>query len=156
MIYISKTKGNVVATGDHKTEWISMTCGVPQGSIFGPLLFNWFSNKIQEERVHYFYYLIFACWSFTSLWGERIVLGGAALSWLAEGKWNRLSDHLKYCTNFGHIQMLMGELTWIPLPLIFFVFFYFLYLTWGDVLHQWNRIFVRLTLFEFFNPVLFF
>jgi len=29
-----------VSIGDHKSEWTSMTCGDPQGSILAPLLFN--------------------------------------------------------------------------------------------------------------------
>lgn len=37
--YIAKADA-VVATGNHKSERIPMTCGVLQGSILGTLLFN--------------------------------------------------------------------------------------------------------------------
>ncbi len=33
-------RGYYVSIGEHKSQWTSMTCGVPQGSIFAPLLFS--------------------------------------------------------------------------------------------------------------------
>ncbi len=33
-------RGNYVVIGEHKSQWMSMTCGVPQGSILAPLLFS--------------------------------------------------------------------------------------------------------------------
>ncbi len=32
-------RGYYVSIGEHKSQWTSMTCGVPQGSIIAPLLF---------------------------------------------------------------------------------------------------------------------
>ncbi len=29
-----------MSIGEHKSKWMSMTCGVPQGSIIAPLLFS--------------------------------------------------------------------------------------------------------------------
>ena len=35
-----KDRKNVVSIGNYTSAWTNMTCGVPQGSILGPLLVN--------------------------------------------------------------------------------------------------------------------
>jgi len=49
-----------VSIGDQKSEWTSMTCEVPQGSIIGPVLFNLYmppmSQILRENQIAYHSY----------------------------------------------------------------------------------------------------
>ncbi len=41
-------RGYYASIGEHKSQWTSMTCGVPHGSILGPLLFSLFLLPLSE------------------------------------------------------------------------------------------------------------
>ena len=43
--YLSRLRQRV-KINDTLSKWLNIECGVPQGSIFGPLLFNIFINDI--------------------------------------------------------------------------------------------------------------
>ena len=53
-------RGYYVSIGDHKSEWTSMTCGVPQGSILAPLLFDLYmlpmSQIMRKNQIAYHSY----------------------------------------------------------------------------------------------------
>lgn len=50
-----KGRGYIVTVGDNNSEWISMTCGVPQGLSLGPLLCNLcilsLGQIMQDDRI---------------------------------------------------------------------------------------------------------
>ncbi len=48
-IYLEE-RGYYVSLGKHKSQWTSMTCGVPQGSIIAPLLFSLYMHYSQIMR----------------------------------------------------------------------------------------------------------
>ncbi len=49
-----------MSIGEHKSKWMSMTCGVPQGSILSPFLFSLYmlplSNIMRKNQIAYHSY----------------------------------------------------------------------------------------------------
>ncbi len=60
VILTAEGRGYYVSIGEHKSKWTSMTCGVPQGSIFAPLLFSLYmlllSRIMRKNQIAYHSY----------------------------------------------------------------------------------------------------
>ncbi len=54
--------GYYVSIGEHKSQWTSMTCGVPQGTILTPLLFSLYmlslSQIMRKNQIPYHSYAV--------------------------------------------------------------------------------------------------
>ncbi len=59
-VNVNEGRGFYVSIGDHKSQWTSMTCGVPQGSIPAPLLFSLYmlplSQIMRKNQIAYHSY----------------------------------------------------------------------------------------------------
>lgn len=90
-----KGRGNVVVIGDHKTEWISMTCGDTRGSIFIPLLFiQSITNQTGGLSTLFLFFNLYLL----VLLIFRKQMDIFRWSSLAEDRWNQLPDDFK-CTS---------------------------------------------------------